>query len=76
MLLPKRGTGSSSENTSDRIVTGFLTGKRTMKGERGWCVLTFHHQYLEMDGLLTKTNTNTNALIQMDVLVVAGKGKT
>ncbi|CAO3599759.1 unnamed protein product [Absidia cylindrospora] len=25
MLLPKRGTGSSSENTSDRIVTGFLT---------------------------------------------------
>ncbi|KAI8086733.1 P-loop containing nucleoside triphosphate hydrolase protein [Halteromyces radiatus] len=25
MLLPMRGTGSSSENTSDRIVTGFLT---------------------------------------------------
>ncbi|KAI8070071.1 P-loop containing nucleoside triphosphate hydrolase protein [Gongronella butleri] len=25
ILLPKRGTGSSSENTSDRIVTGFLT---------------------------------------------------
>lgn len=26
MLLPKRGTSSTSENTSDRIVTGFLTG--------------------------------------------------
>lgn len=26
MLLPKRGTSQSSENTSDRIVTGFLTG--------------------------------------------------
>ncbi|KAI8054897.1 P-loop containing nucleoside triphosphate hydrolase protein [Thamnidium elegans] len=25
MLLPKRGTSNSSENTSDRIVTGFLT---------------------------------------------------
>ncbi|KAL7316006.1 hypothetical protein PS15m_005155 [Mucor circinelloides] len=25
MLLPKRGTSHSSENTSDRIVTGFLT---------------------------------------------------
>ncbi|KAI7889822.1 P-loop containing nucleoside triphosphate hydrolase protein [Mucor mucedo] len=25
MLLPKRGTSQSSENTSDRIVTGFLT---------------------------------------------------
>ena len=25
MLLPKRGTSSSSENTSDRIVTSFLT---------------------------------------------------
>ncbi|SAM08560.1 hypothetical protein [Absidia glauca] len=54
MLLPKRGTGSSSENTSDRIVTGFLT---------------------EMDGLLTKTNTNTNASIQMDVLVVAATNR-
>jgi hypothetical protein len=75
MLLPKRGTGASSENTSDRIVTGFLTGKRTMMDGRGLYVLTLH-QYLEMDGLLTKTNTNTNASIQMDVLVVAGKGNT
>lgn len=25
MLLPKRGTSSSSENTSDRIITSFLT---------------------------------------------------
>ncbi|ORZ26140.1 P-loop containing nucleoside triphosphate hydrolase protein [Absidia repens] len=50
MLLPKRGTGSSSENTSDRIVTGFLT---------------------EMDGLLTKSNSTTSSLMQMDVLVVA-----
>jgi SpoVK/Ycf46/Vps4 family AAA+-type ATPase len=26
MLLPTRGTSHSSENTGDRIVTGFLTG--------------------------------------------------
>ncbi|KAH8553535.1 P-loop containing nucleoside triphosphate hydrolase protein, partial [Umbelopsis sp. PMI_123] len=29
ILVPRRGTSSSSENTSDRIVTGFLTGKST-----------------------------------------------
>ncbi|KAI8340216.1 P-loop containing nucleoside triphosphate hydrolase protein [Chlamydoabsidia padenii] len=54
MLLPKRGTGSSSENTSDRIVTGFLT---------------------EMDGLMTRTSTNADASIQMDVLVVAATNR-
>ncbi|KAG2201630.1 hypothetical protein INT46_005726 [Mucor plumbeus] len=38
MLLPKRGTSQSSENTSDRIVTGFLTemdGLLTKSRNRG-----------------------------------------
>jgi hypothetical protein len=26
-LLPRRGTSTTSEQTSDRIVAGFLTGK-------------------------------------------------
>ncbi|KAF7725351.1 hypothetical protein EC973_009691 [Apophysomyces ossiformis] len=50
MLLPRRGTSSTSENTNDRIVTGFLT---------------------EMDGLLTKTLSNTH----IDVLVVAATNR-
>lgn len=34
MLLPKRGTSRSTENTSDRIVTSFLTGIKKKKKKK------------------------------------------
>lgn len=69
MLLPKRGTSRSTENTSDRIVTSFLTGIKKRKRKRKSKVMII---IKEMDGLLTKTSKD-NA--QIDMLVIAGKNR-
>ncbi|KAG2186813.1 hypothetical protein INT44_003039 [Umbelopsis vinacea] len=72
VLVPRRGTSSSSENTSDRIVTGFLTGNVPTPYDIVLTICITYWDFTEMDGFFTKSTPGDPS---SDVIILAATSR-